>query len=233
MRCLTVLRKRASSAAVIDGVASLQSAAKASSRTRADAWLSRASRRALAALRSGLVEPFGKPVEDRLEDRHRIRGTALIARQPGKAYGGAQFPGQGALPPCLTQRLPVVIFGRRRGSGRALRQQKLAPDAQQLCDCPARLGSNGNGDVRHSQSRHGARERVVPDDADVLPPGLFGSMHNAFPHLLLSFSAIFLGDALRDRVRPRTPLPSNLRTADRVRLRTGRPFAQYTSAQCG
>jgi alkylation response protein AidB-like acyl-CoA dehydrogenase len=33
----------------------------------------------------------------------------------------------------------------------------------------------------------------VPDDADVLPPGLFGSMHNAFPHLLLSFSAIFLG----------------------------------------
>jgi hypothetical protein len=28
--------------------------------------------------------------------------------------------------------LPVVIFGRRRGSGRALQQQKLAPDAQQL-----------------------------------------------------------------------------------------------------
>jgi hypothetical protein len=57
-------------------------------------------------LEVGLVEPFGKPVEDRLEDRHRIRGTALIAQQPGKAYGGTQFPGQGALPPCPTQRLP-------------------------------------------------------------------------------------------------------------------------------
>jgi hypothetical protein len=90
----------------------------------------------------GLVEPFGKPVEDRLEDRHRIRRTALIAQQPGRAYGGAQFPGHGALPPCPTQRLPVVIFGRRRGSGRALQQQKLAPDAQQLCYCPARMRRN-------------------------------------------------------------------------------------------
>jgi alkylation response protein AidB-like acyl-CoA dehydrogenase len=33
----------------------------------------------------------------------------------------------------------------------------------------------------------------VPDDAEVLPPGLFGAMYNAFPHLFLSFSAIFLG----------------------------------------
>jgi hypothetical protein len=29
----------------------------------------------------------------------------------------------------------------------------------------------------------------VPDDAEVLPPGLFGTMYNAFPHLFLSFSA--------------------------------------------
>ncbi len=33
----------------------------------------------------------------------------------------------------------------------------------------------------------------VPDDAEMLPPGLFGAMYNAFPHLFLSFSAIFLG----------------------------------------
>jgi alkylation response protein AidB-like acyl-CoA dehydrogenase len=33
----------------------------------------------------------------------------------------------------------------------------------------------------------------VPDDAEVLPPGLFGAMYNAFPHLFLSFSAVFLG----------------------------------------
>src|SRR5438105_12303141 len=33
----------------------------------------------------------------------------------------------------------------------------------------------------------------VPDDSEVLPPGLFGAMYNAFPHLFLSFSAAFLG----------------------------------------
>jgi alkylation response protein AidB-like acyl-CoA dehydrogenase len=33
----------------------------------------------------------------------------------------------------------------------------------------------------------------IPDNAEVLPPGLFGAMYNAFPHLFLSFSAIFLG----------------------------------------
>jgi alkylation response protein AidB-like acyl-CoA dehydrogenase len=33
----------------------------------------------------------------------------------------------------------------------------------------------------------------VPDDAEVLPPGQFGAMYNAFPHLFLTFSATFLG----------------------------------------
>jgi alkylation response protein AidB-like acyl-CoA dehydrogenase len=34
----------------------------------------------------------------------------------------------------------------------------------------------------------------VPDDAEVLPPGLFGKLYNAFPHLSpLTFSATFLG----------------------------------------
>src|SRR5690349_1459411 len=33
----------------------------------------------------------------------------------------------------------------------------------------------------------------VPDDAEVLPPGLFGAMYKSFPHLFLSFSATFLG----------------------------------------
>src|SRR5262244_720987 len=37
------------------------------------------------------------------------------------------------------------------------------------------------------------RDVFVPDDAEVLPPGLFGAMYNAFPHLFLSFSATFLG----------------------------------------
>jgi alkylation response protein AidB-like acyl-CoA dehydrogenase len=33
----------------------------------------------------------------------------------------------------------------------------------------------------------------VADDAEVLPPGLFGATYNAFPHLFVSFSATFLG----------------------------------------
>src|SRR5215470_9251082 len=33
----------------------------------------------------------------------------------------------------------------------------------------------------------------VPDEAEILPPGLFGALFNAYPHLPLSFSATFLG----------------------------------------
>ena len=33
----------------------------------------------------------------------------------------------------------------------------------------------------------------VSDDAEVLPPGLFGALYNSFPHLFISFSATFLG----------------------------------------
>ena len=33
----------------------------------------------------------------------------------------------------------------------------------------------------------------VPDEASILPPGLFGALHNAWPHGALSFSATFLG----------------------------------------
>ena len=38
------------------------------------------------------------------------------------------------------------------------------------------------------------RDVFVPDEAEVLPPGLFGALYNAFPHLSpLTFSATFLG----------------------------------------
>jgi len=38
------------------------------------------------------------------------------------------------------------------------------------------------------------KEVFVPDEGEVLPPGLFGAMYNAFPHLSpLTFSATFLG----------------------------------------
>ena len=56
----------------------------------------------------------------------------LLAQQPREAGGGAQFPGQGSLPARPTERLLVVIFGRRRGSRCSLQQKKLAFDAWQL-----------------------------------------------------------------------------------------------------
>jgi hypothetical protein len=37
------------------------------------------------------VEALGEPVVDRLEERQRIRGLTLVAKQPGKARGGPQF----------------------------------------------------------------------------------------------------------------------------------------------
>jgi alkylation response protein AidB-like acyl-CoA dehydrogenase len=33
----------------------------------------------------------------------------------------------------------------------------------------------------------------VPDEAEILPPGLFGALFNAYPHLPLGFAATFLG----------------------------------------
>jgi len=48
--------------------------------------------------------------------------------------------------------------------------------------------------MRATVSRDMVLENVfVADDAEVLPPGLFGALYNAFPHLFLSFSATFLG----------------------------------------
>ena len=37
------------------------------------------------------------------------------------------------------------------------------------------------------------QEVFVPDTAEVLPPGIFGVLFNAYPHLPLSFAATFLG----------------------------------------
>jgi len=49
--------------------------------------------------------------------------------------------------------------------------------------------------MRATVSRDMVLENVfLPDDCEILPPGLFGAMYNAFPHLSpLTFSATFLG----------------------------------------
>src|ERR1700738_4722981 len=71
----------------------------------------------LSCLQIARVEPFGEAVVDRLEECHPLRGTPLIAPQPGEARGGTQFQRQSALPPRPVERLPEVILGCGRRSG--------------------------------------------------------------------------------------------------------------------
>jgi alkylation response protein AidB-like acyl-CoA dehydrogenase len=48
--------------------------------------------------------------------------------------------------------------------------------------------------MRATVSRDMALQEVfVPDAGEVLPPGVFGALYNAFPHLPLSFGATFMG----------------------------------------
>jgi hypothetical protein len=98
----------------------------------------------LCVFEIGSFETLGEPIVDRREKRNRLCGPILVAQQPGVARGGAQFPGQGVLPACPIERLPVVIFGRHRGSGSSLQQKQLAPDAQQLGDTPAVFIARGS-----------------------------------------------------------------------------------------
>ena len=68
--------------------------------------------------------------------------------------------------------------------------------------------------IGRSEASTGRRDGA----GEVLPPGLFGAMYNAFPHLFLSFSATFLGlmQAAYDgalayltRRMPGAPIPHN------------------------
>jgi len=82
-------------------------------------------------------ETLGEQIVHRRQELTCLFAPILVAQQPGEARGDAQFPGQSSLPARPTERLPVMIFGRRRGPGRALQQKKLAFDAQQLGNTPA------------------------------------------------------------------------------------------------
>jgi len=71
----------------------------------------------------GRIEPFGEPVVDRLQECRRIGESTLIAQQPGKARGGAQFPGERALPARPVERLPEMALSRRRSPWCASQQE--------------------------------------------------------------------------------------------------------------
>ena len=80
--------------------------------------LSEGVKKRLCRLQIDRVEPLGELGVDRLEGRQGIGGTALILQQPGKARGGAEFPGQSALPARQVERLPETGL---RLVGRSLR----------------------------------------------------------------------------------------------------------------
>ena len=74
-----------------------------------------------------------------------------------------------------------------------------------------------------------SQDVFVPDEAEVLPPGGFGALYNAFPHLPLSFSATFLGlDAGRLRLHDRLPDRAGARRAG---LQTEAPAKGYAVAE--
>jgi len=71
----------------------------------------------------------GPSPERRATARLRLTDAVLVAQQAGEARGSAEFPGQRTLLARPVERLPKMILGRRRGSGRILRQKELAFDA--------------------------------------------------------------------------------------------------------
>ena len=74
-------------------------------------------------------EPFGEPAINRLEKYLRIVGTTLIAEQPGKARGGAQFPGKRALAVCTIERRQIRLLGFHSCGGVTGFKNELASNA--------------------------------------------------------------------------------------------------------
>jgi hypothetical protein len=87
----------------------------------------------------GGAETFGEALVDRLEAGHGVGAAALMVQQPGEARGRAQLPSQHLLTRRI-KRLPEEILRRFRGCRRALQQEKLALEAQQLGRDPDSFG---------------------------------------------------------------------------------------------
>ena len=71
-----------------------------------------ASRKRFGRREIGCVEAFGEAVVNRSKEGHRLSSTILIVPQPGKARGGAQFPGERGIPPRRVERSLDVMLGR-------------------------------------------------------------------------------------------------------------------------
>jgi alkylation response protein AidB-like acyl-CoA dehydrogenase len=138
-------------------------------------------------------QPHSEPVEQGQTDTALTAGGRRFGTTARKVDGGYVLNGRkffvslsGAAPYYAT---PAIRLGDEPWLDRTLYLQvpKEAPGVE----------FQGEWDpmgMRATVSRDMLLQEVfVPDEAEVLPPGIFGAMFNAYPHLPLSFSATFLG----------------------------------------
>jgi alkylation response protein AidB-like acyl-CoA dehydrogenase len=139
-------------------------------------------------------QPHSEPVEQGQTDTALSMGGRRFGTTARKVDGGYVVTGRkffvslaGAAPYFAT---PAIRLGDEPWIERTLYLQvpKDAPGVS----FPGEWDPMG---MRGTVSRDMRLEDVfVPDEGDVLPPGLFGALYNAFPHLSpLTFSATFLG----------------------------------------
>ena len=139
-------------------------------------------------------QPHSEPVEQGQTDTALSVGGRRFGTTARKVEGGYVVAGRkffvslaGAAPYFAT---PAIRLGDEPWIERTLYLQvpKDAPGVS----FPGEWDPMG---MRATVSRDMVLQDVfVPDDGEVLPPGIFGALYNAFPHMSpLSFSATFLG----------------------------------------
>jgi len=139
-------------------------------------------------------QPHSEPVEQGQTDTALTVGGRRFGTTARKVEGGYVVTGRkffvslaGAAPYFAT---PAIRVGDEPWIERTLYLQ-VSKDAPGV-SFPGEWDPMG---MRATVSRDMLLQDVfVPDEAEVLPPGLFGALYNAFPHLSpLTFSATFLG----------------------------------------
>jgi alkylation response protein AidB-like acyl-CoA dehydrogenase len=139
-------------------------------------------------------QPHSEPVEQGETDTALSVGGRRFGTTARKVDGGYVVNGRkffvslaGCAPYFAT---PAIRLGKEPWIERTLYLQ--VPKAAPGVSFPGDWDPMG---MRGTVSRDMLLQDVfVPDDAEVLPPGVFGAMYNAFPHLSpLTFCATFLG----------------------------------------
>jgi alkylation response protein AidB-like acyl-CoA dehydrogenase len=139
-------------------------------------------------------QPHSEPVEQGQTDTALTMGGRRFGTTARKVDGGYVVTGRkffvslaGAAPYFAT---PAIRLGDEPWIERTLYLQ--VPKEAAGVSFPGEWDPMG---MRATVSRDMVLQDVfVPDEGEVLPPGLFGALYNAFPHLSpLTFSATFLG----------------------------------------